>query len=155
MNPNLSAFLAAVRSSEGTDRAADPYRVVFGYSVTLQNLAGHPADTGEWMGAHYTLNGKTVLTTAAGAYQIIHPTWTNLKARLSLPDFTGPSQDAAAAELIREVGALDLIVAGNLGRAVDLCHNLWASLPSSTAGQPTVTLAALTDAYTAAGGTLA
>lgn len=156
MNPNLTAFLSAIRHSEGTDKNADPYRVVFGYTVTLQDLSGHPVDTGEWMGAHYTRkDGVTLFTTAAGAYQIVHPTWTSLKDRLSLPDFTGLSQDVAASELIREVGALDMIVAGNFSEAVELCHNLWASLPSSTAGQPTVTLADLTNAYTAAGGVLA
>ena len=31
---NVTAFLAAIRAAEGTDRAADPYRVVMGYGHT-------------------------------------------------------------------------------------------------------------------------
>jgi lysozyme len=156
MDQNTLAFLAAVRHAEGTDKVADPYRVVFGYTVTLTDLSDHPLLTGEWLGAHYTNKaGQTIFTTAAGAYQIIRPVWVNLKQQLNLPDFTQPSQDAGAIELIREAGALDAIQAGDLATAVSRCHDLWASLPSSTAGQPTVSMNTFTTAYQAAGGALA
>ena len=47
---NVAAFLSMIASSEGTDRAADPYRVCFGYKHTIADLGDHPAITGEWKG---------------------------------------------------------------------------------------------------------
>jgi len=148
---NLEAFLAMIRHSEGTDRAPDPYRVVFGFSVTLADLSDHPALTGEWLGVQ-TQYGYT---TAAGAYQIIKPTWIALKSRLHLPDFSATSQDAAAIELIREKGALDLVNGGQVANAIQLCHGIWASLPGSTSGQPQAKMADLIQAYSNSGGAFA
>ena len=144
-----------IRHSEGTDKAPDPYRVVFGYGHTIVDLSDHPACTGEWDGVSIAFLGPQYageISTAAGAYQINRPVWINLKRRLLLPDFTGPSQDAAAIELIREKGALDLVNGGEAAAAINLCHPVWASLPGSTAGQPTASFADLMTAYTNAGG---
>src|SRR6202035_5065809 len=104
MNQNIAAFLATIRHSEGTDKAADPYRCCYAYRHIIVDLSDHPVITGEWHGESLAGLGPTYVgkvSTAAGAYQIIKPTWVSLKARLSLRDFTGPSQDAAATELIR------------------------------------------------------
>lgn len=158
MNANLAAFLAMTRHSEGTDKAPDPYRVVYGYSHTIQDLSNHPAITGEWRGEPLDHLGPAYvgkISTAAGAYQIIKPTWISLKARLGLPDFTVPSQDAAATELIREAGALDLVNAGRVAEAIGRCHGIWASLPGSTSGQPQRTMADLIQAYGNHGGAFA
>lgn len=157
-NANFTAFLATVRHSEGTDKASDPYRVVYGYKYTIKDLSDHPAITGEWHGESLTNLGPAYagkISTAAGAYQIIKPTWVSLKARLGLPNFTGPSQDAAATELIREAGALDLVNGGRVAEAIGRCHGIWASLPGSTSGQPQRTLADLVHAYAGAGGAFA
>lgn len=155
---NLAAFLATIRHSEGTDKAPDPYRVVYAYKYTIKDLSDHPAITGEWHGESLASLGPAYvgkISTAAGAYQIIRPTWLSLKARLSLPDFTGPSQDAAAVELIREAGALDLVNGGRVAEAIGKCHGIWASLPGSTSGQPQRTMAELVQAYGKAGGAFA
>jgi lysozyme len=147
-----------IRHSEGTDRAPDPYRVCYGYQHTIVDLSDHPAVTGEWhgeslagLGPAYT--GK--VSTAAGAYQIIAPTWRVCKSILHLPDFTGPSQDAAALELIREADALDPVNNGLLAIAIARCRDIWASLPGGSSGQPERTLAMLTQTYTGAGGAVA
>jgi lysozyme len=158
MNPNAAAFLATIRHSEGTDKAADAYRVVYGYGHTIQDLSDHPCITGEWHGESLASLGPAYagkISTAAGAYQIIKPTWVSLKARLNLPDFTGPSQDAAAIELIREAGALDLVNGGRVAEAIGRCHGIWASLPGSTSGQPQRSMADLVHAYAGAGGAFA
>jgi muramidase (phage lysozyme) len=158
INLNLAAFLATVRHSEGTDKAPDPYRVVYGYGHTIQSLSDHPAITGEWHGESLANLGPAYagkISTAAGAYQIIAPTWRTCKRILNLPDFTGPSQDAAATELIREAGALERVNTGQVADAIALCHGIWASLPGSTSGQPQRSLAELVQAYTAAGGAFA
>lgn len=158
MNANLAAFLATIRHSEGTDRAPDPYRVVYGYKHIIVDLSDHPAITGEWHGESLANLGPAYagkVSTAAGAYQIIRPTWVTLKARLGLTDFTGRSQDAAAVELIREARALDLVNAGQVANAIERCHGIWASLPGSTSGQPQRTMADLIHAYGDAGGAFA
>lgn len=162
ITPNEAAFLTMISHSEGTDRAADPYRVCFGFKHTIISLSDHPSvdtDThkAEWGGESLAFLGDQYahsISTAAGRYQLTRPTWSALKAQLDLHDFTGPSQDAAALQLIREKGALALIDAGDVQSAVQRCSSVWASLPYSEAGQPTKSLPALIQAYVMAGGTL-
>lgn len=150
MNPNLVAFLAMLRTSEGTDLAGDPWSVVFGYAFTITDFSDHPACLG-WPG----VQTKFGHTTAAGAYQIEKATWLGCKHELNLTDFSRASQDTAVTLLIRQAGALELIEQGQIEAAIARCGHLWASLPSSTAGQPEVKLASLVDAYASAGGAVA
>jgi lysozyme len=147
MTPNTQAFLAMLRHSEGTDKAPDPYAVTFGEAFTIQDFSDHPHALG-WPG--YLWRG--IHETASGAFQITYPTWAKLKARLSLPDFSPQSQNAAALELIREAGALDLVYAGRVTEAIERCHGIWASLPGSTSGQPQRSMAQLIQAYGDSGG---
>lgn len=149
-SPNLAAFLAMLRHSEGTDRAGDPWAVVFGFAFTIVDFSDHPACLG-WPGV-VTKYGHT---TAAGAYQFEKATWLGCKHALGLPDFGQESQDAAATLLIRQAGALDLIEQGQIEAAIGKCGHLWASLPSSTSGQPEAALASLIGAYANAGGAVA
>ena len=158
MTPNISAFLATLSHSEGTDRAADPYRVTFGFKHTIANLRDHPAVTGEWVGEPLDFLGpayKGLYSTAAGKYQLIKPTWLALKAKLNLTDFTGPSQDDAAIQLIKEAGALDLVMGGQVTEALTRCSAIWASLPGSDSGQPQTEIADLLHTYMNDGGSLA
>lgn len=149
---NVAAFLATIRASEGTDRAGDPYRVVMGYGLTLQDLSDHPYFTGEWKGAAF---GAGQWSTAAGAYQFIRATWAELRTRLALPDFGPESQDAAAVELIRQRGALEDVKAGRFADAVLKVRRIWASLPGAGYGQGERSLAWLQGLYSANGGTFA
>jgi lysozyme len=161
-NANVRAFLEAIARAEGTAGQSDPYRVCYGYSHTIQSLADHPAITGEWMGkglsdamcraAGY---GPGCVSTAAGKYQITKPTWSKLKRRLNLPDFSPDSQDAAAIELLRESGALDHVKVGNVERAVQAARRTWASLPGAGYEQPERSLAWVQAQFQAAGGVLA
>lgn len=139
---NVGAFLAVIRAAEGTDKAADAYRVCYGYSHTIGDLSDHPAVTGEWRGK--TLSdgmcrnagfGPGCVSTAAGAYQIIKPTWLKVRDALGLLNFHPASQDAAAIELVRRRGALEDVKAGRFVAAVEKCRNEWASLPGNYAGQ--------------------
>lgn len=156
---NVAAFLDMLKVSEGTAQAGDPYAVCYAYSHTIQDFSDHPKVTGEWpgvpldkLGADYV--GK--ISTAAGAYQIIKPTWLGCKRALALPDFSPASQDAAAIYMIRQAGALDLVRAGQFDQAVQLCAREWASLPGANApGQKMRRLDDLRAAYTNAGGSFA
>jgi len=151
MTPNVAALLATIRHGEGSDRATDPYRVVYGFELTLQNLSDHPAITGEWLG----VQTKWGHTSAAGAYQIERLTWLECKAALGLMDFTATSQDDAAIFLIKQKGGLALINSGQFTAAIAACRGIWASLPGGDSGQPQVKLATLQSFYTASGGQLA
>jgi muramidase (phage lysozyme) len=149
---NERAFLRTIIAAEGTDKEADPYRVVFGYGHTLQDLSEHPAVTGEWRGAAFG-NGRW--STAAGAFQIIKPTWLGVRDRLSLPDFTPASQDAAALELIRKRGALADVRAGRFVSAVNKVRKEWASMPGAGYGQGERTIEWVAAKYQQAGGQFA
>lgn len=149
---NVAAFLRAIIAAEGTDRASDPYRVVFGYGHTIQDLSNHPYFTGEWQGAPF---GDGQWSTAAGAYQFLRRTWAGLQAKLGLPDFGPQSQDLAAIELIRQRGALEDVKAGRFAVAVEKVRRIWASLPGAGYGQGERSLTWLAAQYEANGGTFA
>jgi lysozyme len=162
MSPNLAAFLSTVSHAEGTDQAADQYAVVYGYTHTITDFSDHPAATGEWTGEILTdeqcRNAGVppgCKSTAAGRYQINLPTWKMCKQALGLKDFTGPSQDRAAALLIQRDGALDMVNGGQFVDAITKCRETWASLPGNSAGQPQRTMASLTSFYGDAGGAFA
>ncbi|WP_431257214.1 glycoside hydrolase family 24 protein [Roseateles chitinivorans] len=159
---NTAAFLTMLQYAEGTAGQFDPYRVCYGYSHTIQDLSNHPAVTGEWRGQPLSDSmcelagfGPGCVSSAAGAYQLIKGTWLSVQRALSLPDFSGPSQDAAAVELIRRRGALEDVKAGRFTTAVGKCRNEWASLPGNYAQQGQRSIETLAGWYGEAGGTIA
>lgn len=165
VNPyaNVAAFLQLIRTSEGTQnnpRGWSPYAVTYAYAFEITDFRDHPALLG-WRGVTLPDNycraaglSPGCVSTAAGAYQFISTTWRRLRDRLRLSDFSPVSQDAAAVELLREIGALDHIRAGHLQVALDRAATQWASLPGSTSGQPQITTATAAQLYQQAGGTV-
>lgn len=161
---NMAAFLSMLAMAEGTNRGGDPYRVCYGYVHTVRDLAQHPA-TGrepEWRGEYLPNHmcaavgmSPGCVSTAAGRYQIIRPTWLKCQAALNLPDFTAASQDAAAVYLIKKRGALDDVQNGNIEAAIQKCSKEWASLPGANYGQPERKMSALVEGFTNNGGVLA
>lgn len=168
---NVRAFLSMIDYAEGTSVGGrDPYRTCYGYRHTITDLAFHPAELRgpagqqwrEWSGEKLPdevcrAAGKLpgCVSTAAGRYQIIRPTWLDAKRALALTDFSPASQDAAAVYLIRKRGALDDVKRGRLADAVAKCAPEWASLPGAGYKQPERRVASLTQAYVEAGGNLA
>jgi lysozyme len=142
---NLSAFLYMIRSTEHVyprDVINDAAYSIFYGGSKFQSFRDHPVITGEKRGiplpdAMCLAAGLKpgCVSTAAGAYQFIKPTWVRLRDRLKLPDFSPLSQDLAAVALLDEVGALDLIYAGDIEGAIYKSSKIWASLPGSTAQQ--------------------
>lgn len=162
IDTNTRAFLAMISHAEGTDLRSDPYRVCFGYRHTIEDLSDHPAVTREWLGeklpdAVCLAAGQKpgCVSTAAGRYQLIRPTWLACKRALGLADFSPKSQDDAALYLIKKRGALDDVKRGRVADAVAKVRSEWASLPGAGYGQPERQLAQLTEAYVLAGGNLA
>jgi lysozyme len=142
---NLSAFLYMIRSTEHVyprDVIGDAAYSIFYGGSKFQSFRDHPVLTGEKKGvplpdAMCAAAGLKpgCVSTAAGAYQLIKPTWVRLRDRLNLPDFSPLSQDRAAVGLLEEIGAVDLIYAGDIEGAIHKASKIWASLPGSTAQQ--------------------
>lgn len=162
-NTNVQAFLMVIRYAEGTG-GPNGYRAVFatkGGPNLFGSFDDHPR-----IAKQFTSQGKTLWTSAAGAYQLmaVSPkpdgtstrvnTWDRLQAKLGLTDFTPASQDRCAIELISECNALGDVQAGRFDAAIAKCRGIWASLPGATYGQPTKALNDLRVAFTNAGGTL-
>jgi muramidase (phage lysozyme) len=144
VTPNEAGFLAMVRFSEGTARAANPYAVTFGEAFTIEDLSDHPHALG-WAGYPY----RGLMETAAGAYQINYPTWLGCKRVYAAKDFSPAEQDRIALCLVNERHALDAINAGDIETAIAKCAAEWASLPGSQANQPQRRIADLLVAYNA------
>lgn len=146
LTTNQKAFLSMASVSEGTARAPDPYRVCYKPKPpkpphVIVSLDDHPSVSGEWEGeslADLGANYEHSVSTAAGRYQIIKPTWLDFKKFFGMPEkgiglFAGPYQDACAMWLIKQHGALTAVNCGQVETAVQLCANIWASFAGSTA----------------------
>lgn len=158
----IAAMLETISKAEGTAGSGDPYRVCYGYRHTIASFADHPAITGEWRGEKLSdamCKGAGLspgcVSTAAGKYQIIRPTWANLKAKLNLSDFSPESQDLAAIELLRQRGAITPLEQGRFEDAVFAARKEWASLKGAGYGQGERSIAWLTQRFTESGGVLA
>lgn len=145
-NTNVRAFLKAIRLGEGTSDDLGYYRLVGGGEFTDDSQ--HPRKK-------VYIPRYDIYSTAAGAYQIIWPTWKNLLVKYAFPDFSPDCQDEAAVALIDGRGALTAVKRGQLAKAIDLCKQEWASLPGSTYGQRTESYEAVEAEYLKAGGLLA
>lgn len=142
-HPNVYAFLKAIRLGEGTSDDLGYYRIVGG--KMFADGSRHPR-------VRVWVERYRVWSTAAGAYQIIWPTWAGLVKQYGFEDFTPATQDAAAVALIAGRGALDDVIAGRLAAAIKKCSAEWASLPGATAGQRTESFASVQKVYADAGG---
>lgn len=144
---NVAAFLYMIRCCEHIfpENIVDDmcYWIFYGGS-TFENQSDHPVITGEKKGiplAPATCRAAgyadgICVSTAAGAYQIIVPTWKRVREKAPrLDDFTPQSQDAAAVRLLQECGAYPYILAGDVPTAILKASKLWASLPGSVAQQ--------------------
>lgn len=148
MSDNVKAFLDMLAISEGTaGRGDNGYNVLVGGEL-FEGYADHPRKLVD-------LPNLGIKSTAAGRYQLLARYFDAYKKLLGLPDFSPASQDAIAVQQIKERGALPDIAAGNIGRAIEKCSNIWASLPGNNYGQHQNSLTKLLAAYTAAGGTRA
>lgn len=148
MSTQLKAFLFMIKTAEHTPtsvRMGLEYGTFYS-GLRFRNFADHPVITGEMRGVPLTATqcrnaglSPGCVSTAAGAYQIIRPTWLRVREAgrwgPRLPDFSPASQDEAARRLLIECRALPLLESGDWRAAVLRAGSLWASLPGSTAKQ--------------------
>lgn len=143
--PNVAAFLRAIRLGEGTKDDAGYRRIVGGGMA--DSLADHPRKM-VWLPRY------GVHSSAAGAYQFLGKTWDGLVRQYGFPSFAPQWQDAGAVGLIIGRKALDAVRRGDIRAAIALCRNEWASLPGSPYGQRTEAMDAVLLEYRKWGGTL-
>jgi muramidase (phage lysozyme) len=110
--PHVQALMTTIRGREGP-----AYNVIHG-GQTFDDYSQHP-------------NSKVNGSTAAGAYQINHPTWMEQKNAMNLPDFTPASQDLAAVDLLRRLHSTDRLLSGDLDGAIFSAAQRWQSLPTT------------------------
>lgn len=136
---NLNAFLDGLAWAEGT--STSPITLDDGYDIIVTGIDGperfidystHPFSNGR---PSKRINARGLTSNAAGRYQFMLKDYLHYKKQLGLIDFGAISQDVWAIQLIRERRALPLIEMGQIAAAVDLCRNLWASLPGAGYGQ--------------------
>lgn len=144
---NVRAFLVMLRHGEGTSDGMG-YSRMFG-GAHFDSFADHPRKVNTYK---LGKSGKTLSSTAAGAFQFLASTWDGLVKQYGFPDFTPESQDLGAVALIKGRKALDDVIAGRFEAAVAKCNKEWASLPGSPYGQPVVTIEKAREIYKQAGG---
>lgn len=161
---NVAAFLAMIRAAEGT-APPEAYGALFGWPAAGRNFDPYSATGHPRVFFNYTdKSGKTVRTSAAGAYQIIWTTWSayyvpfmawcGLNGR-ECTGFTPGTQDSFAEFLLSLDGALDDVKAGRLPEALAIARKRWASLPGAGYNQPERSQQFVINAYTNAGGRIA
>lgn len=146
-HPNVRALLAVIRKGEGTT-GTNGYRTMFGGGL-FESYADHPRQR-----ITRKLGGRSITSTAAGAYQFLSSTWDETAGLMGLPDFTPASQDRAAVGRIAARGALEDAKAGRFTVALSKIASEWASMPGSPYGQPVITEATARTVYASAGGTI-
>jgi muramidase (phage lysozyme) len=146
---NVAAFLKAIAVAEGGD-----------YDFKYGALKGKRNDP--WRFSDYSTHpgpGKGGVTTAAGMYQINVDTWADHGGKMGLMDFSPKTQDLIAVEILRSIGVIDKIKAGDVAGAMPRSAIKWAALPkgpglsSHRSDQPFMAYEEFFRHYQAAGGT--
>lgn len=150
-NPNVKAFMDAISKAEGG-----------GYDFMFGALAGKPNDP--WRMKSYDTHpgyGKGGQNSPAGMYQITKETWQDFGTnRQGISDFSPASQDLIALEMLRDLGVMDFIIAGDLPAALNKASGKWAALPQGPGKpgrypkQPSKSYEEFVAFYKAAGGLL-
>ena len=116
---NVKAFLTAISKAEGGD-----YNLKFGGVKGKKNDPYKFDDFSTHPGAGYKKQ------TAAGMYQINDVTWRDMGGKkMGITDFLPEHQDLMAIEIMRTVGALEDVIAGDLVKALPKVAKRWAALP--------------------------
>lgn len=116
---NVAAFLKAIGEAEGGG-----YDFKYGAVKGKRNDPWRFTDTSTHPGPGF--GGKT---TAAGMYQITIDTWRDHGGKMGLTDFTPTTQDLIAVEMLRSLGVIDSIKAGDIAGAMPQAAKKWAALP--------------------------
>lgn len=148
LDANVAAFLRMIIYCEHTraDAASGAAFNTFYGGSRFSDMRDHPVLTREKMPVPLSNEmcknaglKPGCVSTAAGAFQIIRPTWNRIRQAGAwggyLPDFSNDSQIEAARRLLLEAKILPYIVSGDIQNAIIKAGKIWASLPGSSAQQ--------------------
>lgn len=143
----VDAFLYMIMSCEHSAQdvaSGDAFRTFFG-GAKFNDMSDHPVLTGELKGVplpyqmciNAGIASGNCVSTAAGAFQANVPTWNEIRdyGGTPLPDFGKESQLEFGRRLLAKIGALPLIIAGDILGAIRIAGKRWASLPGAVAKQ--------------------
>jgi muramidase (phage lysozyme) len=148
----LVKFLDLIAFSEGTSTSSHTHGN--GYDVIVSGVDGpetfsdysdHPFAHGR--PAKLIRRTPPLFSTASGRYQVLLRFWRAYQQMLQLTDFSPESQDKVALRQIKEKGAISFILSGDITKAIELCSNIWASLPGNSYGQGGHSLQVLLDKW--------
>lgn len=105
-----------------------------GYNVLVGSTPQHILTFPSY-NTHPNIYNKITNSTAAGRYQFLYKYWPSYQKMLNLPDFGHDSQDRWAVQLIKECGALPMILNQQIETAISRCSSRWASLPGNSYNQ--------------------
>jgi len=159
-NSNVIALLAVLREIEGMNSYWTLYHCPHddplydpSLPLTFTDPSTHPNIRIPFTNP---ATGRGDFSTAAGGYQITHPTWLGLSVLPGAPiDFGPNAQDWYAVQLLKMNGALAPLMAGNFQQAMQLASGTWASLPYTNSQQHHLTLASVQGLYQQNGGSIA
>jgi muramidase (phage lysozyme) len=126
---NVAAFLKLIRFAEHKTDSDDVYFLLYGGKQRFTDVSKHPNKA-------ITAWGHT--STAAGAYQILYPTWKEAKDKGVVLDFSKASQDKLAAAKLKSRGALSFVEKGDIEHAIPLLRHEWTSLPGASQSSMTM-----------------
>ncbi|WP_229259580.1 paar repeat-containing protein [Duganella aceris] len=116
---NIQAFLKAIAEAEGG-----------GYDFMYGAIKGKKKD--RWRFTDFSTHPGPGYhgSTAAGMYQITKETWRDhgVKA-MGLTDFKPETQDLIAVEMLRSIGVIEKIKAGEIADSMAPAARKWAALP--------------------------
>ena len=124
-DPRVQRFLDYINVYEGSPKENQ----TVGYH-RFDDLSKHP-------NRRVKFNKRGDKSTAAGAYQLINRTWQDQAKKQGLEDFSLINQKRAAIGVLKETGALDALMQGNIDKAKQRAARAWASIPGSTIGEAT------------------
>ncbi|SEI61076.1 glycoside hydrolase family 24 protein [Paraburkholderia diazotrophica] len=138
----VRAFLRMIRVGEGTERPAG-YERLFGGQSFVKDYGRDFSDHPRILITRTNSKGKTLRSTAAGAYQVMGYNWDDpayvaYRRKYGITDFNPASQDRYCVILLKyKRHALEDIKSGEIQKAVikDGCNLEWASLPGNNYGQ--------------------
>jgi muramidase (phage lysozyme) len=126
---DVAAFLKLIRFAEHHTDSDDVYFLLYGGKQRFLDTGKHPNQRVKAWGKE---------STAAGAYQILYPTWYEAWKKGIVTDFSKASQDKLAIEKLRSRHALGYVQQGDIDHAIPLLRNEWTSLPGASQSKMTM-----------------
>ena len=127
-----------------------------GYNVLVSSTAARPYLFYDYSKhpRRYMKFSARITSSAAGRYQFLFDTWSDLTKATGLSDFSPATQDIMALKLAEQRGAMPYILQGFIEEALWRCRFIWASFPGNNYGQGHKSLDQLLLAYYRGGGIL-